>query len=284
VDRGRGRTRARRQLHSGRYVEVDLAVVDAAGGLVGIEVKARESAKAADFTGLRQLRKTHGACFRRGFVITTGGSAGQFDDEMWALPFAALGDPAWWRLPHPAEMSAPPYASAPPPSPVATSPPVARLVAFIAPADERSAVAGDPRRFARDIADGLEGLHGRRVALIEDVDLAPADMPGESPEAPTLVLVFITPRFLSDQACRAQFTRLIDQEARTEELVVRPLIWITPRNLTMTEDDPLIDRLGSILPTDVSEARRAERDSVTYRALIEDVADELDVMWRGGRA
>lgn len=274
-----------RQLRSGRYVEVDLAVVDAAGGLVGIEVKARESAKAADFAGLRQLRQMHRARFRRGFVVTTGGSAAQFDDEMWAVPFAALGDPAWWGLPRPAEMSELPYASAPPSSPVANGAPVARLVAYLAPADLQSAVAGDPRQFARDIADGLEGLHGRRVTLVEDDDATPADMPDESHgQAPTLVLVFITPRFLSDKACRAEFTRLIDEAVRTEGLVVRPLIWITPRNLTMPEGDSLVDRLGPLRPTDVSEARRAERDSVTYRALIEDVANELDVMWPNGRA
>ena len=72
--------------------EVDLVLEDAAGRLVGIEVKASATPTSADFSGLRSFADAVGTRFVRGIVLHTGASAAPFGDGLWAAPIAEL-----WR-------------------------------------------------------------------------------------------------------------------------------------------------------------------------------------------
>ncbi len=72
--------------------KVDLLLEDAAGNLVGIEVKAGATVEAKDFAGLRFLADLVGERFRQGFVLHTGDSAVSFQKNLHALPVEFL-----WR-------------------------------------------------------------------------------------------------------------------------------------------------------------------------------------------
>ena len=73
---------------SGR--EVDFVLEDAAGQLVGIEVKASTTVASHDFDGLRVLAEHAGPRFHRGIVIHTGETQAAFGANLHALPLAAL--------------------------------------------------------------------------------------------------------------------------------------------------------------------------------------------------
>lgn len=75
---------------SGR--EVDLVLEDAAGRLVGIEVKSSSAVSSDDFGGLRSLRDAVGDRFVRGVVLHDGSEVVTFEKGLVAMPFAAL-----WR-------------------------------------------------------------------------------------------------------------------------------------------------------------------------------------------
>lgn len=70
--------------------EVDAVLEDKAGQVIGIEVKAAESVRAADFRGLRALQRRLGDRFRAGFVLYCGPEALGFGDRLACLPIAAL--------------------------------------------------------------------------------------------------------------------------------------------------------------------------------------------------
>ena len=72
--------------------EVDLVLENAAGDLVGIEVKAGAKIEGKDFGGLRLLAELAGKRFRHGVVLYTGENAVPFAKNLHALPIAAL-----WR-------------------------------------------------------------------------------------------------------------------------------------------------------------------------------------------
>ncbi len=71
-------------------VEVDAVLERSSGEVVGVEVKAADTARAEDFRGLRHLARRLGDRFRAGFVLYTGGQSLPFGDRMQALPMAAL--------------------------------------------------------------------------------------------------------------------------------------------------------------------------------------------------
>ncbi len=75
-------------------LEVDLVLADGQGGIVGIEVKAAVTVRAADFRGLTALRDRLGDQFRAGVVLHTGAHTLSFGDRLTALPLAALWSPA----------------------------------------------------------------------------------------------------------------------------------------------------------------------------------------------
>lgn len=73
--------------------EVDLLLEDAAGRVVGVEVKDSSTLSAYDFKGLRFLREALGKRFLRGFVLYLGSESVPFGPDLQAMPVSAL-----WRL------------------------------------------------------------------------------------------------------------------------------------------------------------------------------------------
>lgn len=65
--------------------EVDLVLEDAAGRVVGIEIKGAASVGKRDFEGLRALKETAGEKFVRGVVLHDGGEVVQFGREFVAM-------------------------------------------------------------------------------------------------------------------------------------------------------------------------------------------------------
>ena len=76
--------------HTGQ--EVDVLLEDAAGRIVGVEVKSRASVTARDFRSLRALAELLGDRFVRGVVLYTGPTGVPFGERLHALPVSWL-----WR-------------------------------------------------------------------------------------------------------------------------------------------------------------------------------------------
>ncbi len=74
-------------------VEVDVLLEHASGDVVGVEVKAAETARGDDFRGLRHLANRLGNRFRVGFVLYAGEESLSFGERLKALPISAL-----WEL------------------------------------------------------------------------------------------------------------------------------------------------------------------------------------------
>lgn len=90
-------SRTRPHLHHFRTSEgheVDLVLENAAGSLVGIEIKAAASVGEGDFRGLRLLAQVAGKRFHRGVLLHTGAEVVPFGLRLHAVPIEAL----WtWR-------------------------------------------------------------------------------------------------------------------------------------------------------------------------------------------
>jgi len=78
---------------TGSGQEVDIVLKDAAGRVVGIEVKASATVRAQDFKGLRYLADLLGDRFLRGIVLYTGDQHVPFGAGFHALPLPSL-----WEL------------------------------------------------------------------------------------------------------------------------------------------------------------------------------------------
>lgn len=277
-----------RELRSGRYDEVDLVMSDGQERLVALEVKARDHAQPQDFAGIRALLDQYGDRFRRGFVVTTGGSAVSFADDLWAIPLDALADPAWWGLA--GESAAAPNTalrSGPAPAEMLTFQPnavaQARIFMSYAHADQSSAVGGDLRQFVRDVVDALEGVFDRRVTAFIDIDDGQWgellwDRIDAGLQASTFLLPLVTPRYLTSDSCRTEFTRFLDAAERNGAgQLVLPLVWIKPPALSgPISSDIVLERIRKTRHLDVSAARRADRTSAQYRDLVEEVAAALN--------
>jgi len=70
--------------------EVDVIMEDAAGRIVGVEVRATATPGQADFRGLRALKELAGKRFVHGFVLHLGDAALPFGDRLEAAPVASL--------------------------------------------------------------------------------------------------------------------------------------------------------------------------------------------------
>lgn len=70
--------------------EVNLLLEDAAGHIVGIEVKSSATVTASDFSGLRSLAETAGSRFHRGVVLYAGNQVIPFGPNLHAVPLSAL--------------------------------------------------------------------------------------------------------------------------------------------------------------------------------------------------
>lgn len=73
--------------------EVDIVLEDAAGRVVGVEVKAAGTVNANDLKGLRALAEAAGRRFWRGIVLYTGSETVPFAKNLHAMPASAV-----WRL------------------------------------------------------------------------------------------------------------------------------------------------------------------------------------------
>lgn len=73
-------------------VEVDALLEASDGRIVGIEVKASETARRDDFAGLRHLQSRLGERFHLGVVLYAGKTAESFGDRLIAAPMDVL-----WR-------------------------------------------------------------------------------------------------------------------------------------------------------------------------------------------
>jgi hypothetical protein len=73
--------------------EVDILLKDAAGHLVGVEVKASATVVRKDFLGLDALAEDTGKRFVRGVVLYTGNESVTFTENCLALPVSAI-----WRM------------------------------------------------------------------------------------------------------------------------------------------------------------------------------------------
>jgi uncharacterized protein len=71
-------------------VEVDAVLEDNAGNVVGIEVKAAETARAQDFAGLRHLQRKLGSRFRAGILLYCGTETLPFGQDLACAPISAL--------------------------------------------------------------------------------------------------------------------------------------------------------------------------------------------------
>jgi len=70
--------------------EVDFVVEDAAGAVVGLEVKASATVTLADFKGLRKLAAACGSSFKLGAVLYDGDQAVPFGRRLFAIPLSCM--------------------------------------------------------------------------------------------------------------------------------------------------------------------------------------------------
>ena len=71
-------------------VEVDFVIEDAAGQVVGVEVKAAASVSAGDLAGLKKLATLAGKQFVVGIVLYDGNDTLPIGERLWAVPLSTL--------------------------------------------------------------------------------------------------------------------------------------------------------------------------------------------------
>lgn len=71
-------------------VEVDVVIENAAGQLVGVEVKASATVKESDLRGLKKLASLAGDQFKMGILLYDGDETLPLGDKIWAAPLATL--------------------------------------------------------------------------------------------------------------------------------------------------------------------------------------------------
>lgn len=70
--------------------EVDVVIENAAGKLVGIEVKAAATVRESDLRGLRKLAGLAGEQFGMGVLLYDGSETMPLGDGIWAAPLSTL--------------------------------------------------------------------------------------------------------------------------------------------------------------------------------------------------
>jgi len=71
-------------------VEVDVVIENAAGALVGVEVKAAATVKQSDLRGLKKLANMAGDSFKMGVLLYDGAETMPLGDGIWAAPLSSL--------------------------------------------------------------------------------------------------------------------------------------------------------------------------------------------------
>lgn len=264
---------------NGRTDEVDLVLQDEKGRLVGLEVKSG-TPRSSDLKGLRRLQDAYPEQFQRGFIISPTGAPMPADakGDFWRIPLTALMTQELWQR-------MPPSLQSHTPSPAEKlggpemSPAEAQIFMSYSHLDQTSAIGGDLRRFAQDVVEALEGLFGKTVQLFIDTEDGRWgeklwDRLDRELDSATYLLPFITPRYLTSDGCRREFTRFSEAAQRqTSAQRVLPLMWIHPP-ATM-QKDPVYHSASELRYVDAHAARTSERSSQPYREIIETTAAEL---------
>lgn len=70
--------------------EVDFVIENAAGDIIGIEVKSNSSVKARDLRGLQRLATLAGEKFQGGYLLYDGEQILPLGERQWAIPISSL--------------------------------------------------------------------------------------------------------------------------------------------------------------------------------------------------
>ena len=70
--------------------EVDVVIENAAGQLIGVEIKAAATVKAGDLHGLKKLGSVAGDQFKMGVLLYDGDETMPLGDNIWAAPLSTL--------------------------------------------------------------------------------------------------------------------------------------------------------------------------------------------------
>lgn len=248
-----------RQRIKNKDVEVDVVLRDSAGSLIAVEVKASARVKPEFLKGLKSFQELYGDRVTRGFVVCNVARPVPLGEKIWALPLAALWDASLWQgLMNRARATAiEPRAEFEPSK--KTGDVDVRVVASFAAADEGSALAGNIRGFAEDVADAVEGLSGLSVELIFDdgsTGLAETFGADADEQVPLVGLALVTPRWVK---------QIGDLSVLDGKNIV-PVLWIANSKIPEEQSRAVLD---------LTDVRRADRDSAQYRLGVEQVAESL---------
>ena len=72
------------------HFEVDVVIENAAGQVVGVEIKATASVRQADLRGLKRLASVAGEQFKLGVILYDGTETLPLGDRLWAVPISTL--------------------------------------------------------------------------------------------------------------------------------------------------------------------------------------------------
>lgn len=275
-----------RDNRQGRTVEVDVVLQDNEGRIVALEVKSGSTPRPSDLRGITTLREQYPDTFHRGFIIAGDGAIAPLDDDgkLWRIPVSALSDPHAWATTHSSTTHNGRSIHGTETLPEAPMNPTATATIFMSYAhkDQESASGGDLRQFSEDVQDELLGAHERTArVIIDEKDVLWGDSLWDrlhqEIDASIYFLPYITPRYVSSDACRREFERFdAATVAQDDERRILPLLWMTPRALHQEGDtDPLLNRVRELRYVDATEVRHADRSSTEYRRAVAKVAEEL---------
>lgn len=276
-----------RQTVKSRTAEIDVVLQDSAGRLVAIEVKSSSNIKANHLKGLKDFKSTYPDKFHRGFLVTNSPKISRISEDIWAIPINSFYDDDIW-LPSQDFYSNSTTEDEPQQIDLENKENYmhdAQIFVSYVHADAESAVGGDMRQFARDIAEALETLYGREIKLFLDVDRTQWgenlwDRLDAELRRSTFFIPFITPRYLKSLACKTEFTKFLDaaERAGVEEQLLLPLIWIYPPEFKKDSTNDLItSRIKKSVYKNVSSVRSINRNSGEYRSIIEDLAENINI-------
>lgn len=265
------------------HAEVDLVLVDGRGRRVGVEVKSATTVHPRDAAGLRAMAEADG--LSRGFVVYQGSEWVELDESVWALPIAAMWDPAAWpersRSTRRKRMADPTNRNNDGPDEPRQfgAPPAASLFVSYVHADDEHEGGAILRLVAR-IASAYAAISGEELEVFRDRDIrweeVWADRINAELRRTSLLLAVVTPRYLTSAACRSELTEFTTATAALgQPRLVLPLVWRRTPRLEEDSDDLVVQQLRRAQWVVVDELRFAEPDSIAYRRIVESLAERL---------